>query len=91
MRVAEKSFFLTLLKFTPNWDYKPTNEIQAVSPGVYTSDKILNSIAKDKVHLKCDVIAGFVVNGTREPISFISDKPSGFEVFCEATRIHYKK
>ena len=32
LRFDEKSFFHTLLGFTPYWDYK--------APGVYTSDKI---------------------------------------------------
>ena len=34
LRLDERSFFHTLLGFTPYWDYK--------APGVYTSDKILN-------------------------------------------------
>ena len=34
LRFDERSFFHTLLGFTPYWDYKP--------PGVYTSDKNLN-------------------------------------------------
>ena len=34
---------------------------------------------RDKIHLKCDVIDGSVVNGLRQPIlfSFTLDKPSG--------------
>ena len=39
LRFDKKSFFHTLLGFTPHWDYKPTNAIHADSPGVYTSDK----------------------------------------------------
>ena len=42
LRLDEKSFFNTLLGFTPLWDYKPTNAIHADSPDVNTSDKILN-------------------------------------------------
>ena len=30
----DKSFFKISLEFTPNWDYKPTNAIDAVSHGV---------------------------------------------------------
>ena len=43
--------------------------------------------------MKCDCIDGSVVNGIREPIlfSFVSDKPSGYKVFCEPETIHYKK
>ena len=41
LRFDKKSFFHTLLDFTPYWDYKPTNAIFADAPGVYTNDKIL--------------------------------------------------
>ena len=34
LRVDEKSFFHTILGFTPYWDYKPTNAIFADAPGV---------------------------------------------------------
>ena len=85
LRFDERSFFHTLLGFTPYWDYK--------SPGVYTCDKILNLSTVNKIHLKCDVIDGSVVNGIRQPIlySFVLDKPSGFKVFSEPETIHYKK
>ena len=39
LRFDEKSFFHTLLGFTPYWDFKPTNAVYADSPGVFTSDK----------------------------------------------------
>ena len=59
--------------------YKPTKAIHADSPGVYTSDKLFT---KDKIHLKCEVIDGSVVIGSRQPLlfSFVLDKPSGYEV-----------
>ena len=43
--------------------------------------------------MKCDVIDDSVVDGVRQPIlySFDLDKPSGYKVFCEPERIHYKK
>ena len=46
-----------------------------------------------KIHLKCDVSDGSLVNGSRKPIlySFVLDKPSGYKVFCEPETIHYKK
>ena len=91
---GEKSFFHTLLGFTPYWDYKPTNAIHADAPGVYTSDKIiLNLNTLKKVHLKCDCIDGSVQNGVRQPIlfRFVLDKPSGYKIFCEPETIHYKK
>ena len=42
LRFDEKSFLNILLGFAPYWDYKPTNAIHSDSPGVYTSDRILN-------------------------------------------------
>ena len=93
-RFDKKSFFHTLLGFTPYWDYKPTNAIHADTPGVYTSDKVilyLNTI--NKIHLKCDCIDGSIQDGARQPIlySFVLDKPSGYKVFCQPETIHYKK
>ena len=38
----EISFFNTLLGFAPYWDYKPTDAIHVDSPGVYTSEQVLN-------------------------------------------------
>ena len=93
LRFDERSFFRTLLGFEPYWDYKPTNTHHIPIPGVYTSDKILNLTTTSKIHLKCDVIDGSVVDGVRQPIlySFVLDKPSGYKVFCEPETIHYKK
>ena len=94
LRFDEKSFFHTILGFTPYWDSKPTNAIFADAPGVYTSDKIiLNLNTINKIHLKCDCIDGSTQDGIRQPIlfSFVSDKPSGYKVFCQPERIHYKK
>ena len=36
-RFDEKSVFITLLGFTPYWDFKPTNASHVDSPGVFTS------------------------------------------------------
>ena len=76
LRFDEKSFFHTLLAFEPFWDYKPTNSNHVAIPDVYTSDKVLNLSTTNKIHLKCDVINGSVVNGCRQPIlySFVIDK-----------------
>ena len=41
LRFNERSFFHTLLGFTPYWDYKPTNSNNVAIPGVYTSGKII--------------------------------------------------
>ena len=85
IRFDEKSFFSTILDFTPGWDYKHYNQ--------YLTQKIVNLSSTNKIHLKCDVIEGSVVNGDRQPIlySFVSDKPSGYKVFSEPETIHYKK
>ena len=83
IRFDEKSFFSTILGFTPGWDYKHYNQ--------YLSQKIVNLSSTNKIHLKCDCIDGSVVNGIREPIlfSFVLDKSSGYKVFCERETIHY--
>ena len=85
IRFDEKSFFSTILGFTPGWDYKHYNQ--------YLSQKIVNLNSTNKIHLKCDIIDGSVVNGIRQPIlySFVLDKPSGYKVFCQPETIHYKK
>ena len=85
-RFDERSFFHTLLGFTPYWAYKPS--------GVYANDKvILNLNTIEKIHLKCDCIDGSIQDGVRQPIlfSFVLDKPAGYKVFCEPETIHYKK
>ena len=85
IRFDEKSFFSSILGFTPGWDYKHYNQ--------YLSQKIVNLSSTNKIHLKCDVIDGSVVNGIRQSIlySFVLDKPAGYKVFCEPETIHYKK
>ena len=59
----------------------------------YISQKIVKLSTTKRIHLKCDVIDGSVVNGVRQPIllSFDIDKPSEYKVFCEPETIHYKK
>ena len=71
VRFDEKSFFSTILGFTPGWDYKHYNQ--------YLSQKIVNLSSTNKIHLKCDAIDGSVVNGVRQPIlySFVLDKKPG--------------
>ena len=83
LRYHKKSFFNTLLGFSPYWEYKTTNAFHADSPGVYISDKISNLKTIDKNYMKRDVIAGSIQNGLRQPIfcSFVLDKPSGYIYF----------
>ena len=94
LRFDDKSFFHTLLGFSPYWDYKPTNSNHVAIPGVNTSDEIiLNLNTTNKIHLKCDCIDGSIQDGARQPIlfSFVLDKPAGYKVFCEPETIHYEK
>ena len=81
----EKSFFSTILGFTPGWDYINYNQ--------YLSKKIVNLSSTTKIYLKCDAVDGSVVNGIRQPIlySFVLDKKPGYKVFSEPETIHYKK
>ena len=85
IRFDEKSFFSTVLGFTPGWDSKHYNK--------YTSQKVVNLGSTNKIHLKCDCIDGSVLNGLRQPILYSSvlDKLPGYKVFSEPETIHYKK
>ena len=85
IRFDEKSFFITILSFTPGWDEKQYNE--------YTSQKIVNLSNTNKRHLKCDCIDDSVVSGLRQPTlySFVLDKLPGYKVFSDSETIHYKK
>ena len=85
IRFDENSFFSSIFGFTSGWDYKHYNQ--------YLSQKIVNLSNTNKIHLKCDVIEGSVVNGIRQSIlySFVLDKPSGYKVFSEPETIHNKK
>ena len=57
IRFDEKSFFSTILGFTPDWDYKHYNK--------YVSQKIVILSNTNKMHLKCDCINGSIQNGSR--------------------------
>ena len=85
IRFGEKSFFSTIIGFTPGWVYKHYIK--------YTSQKLVNLGNTNKIHLKCDCIDGSVLNGLRQPIlySFVIDKLPGYELFSEPETIHYKK
>ena len=85
IRFDEKSFFSTILGFIAGWDYKHFN--------LYLSQKIVKLSSTNKLDLKADIIDGSIVHGVRQPIiySFVLNKLSGYKVFCEPERIHYKK
>ena len=75
--------------------------LSSVSTHIGIISIIINKLAKkivhlgstNKLHLKCDVIDGSVVDGVRQPIlySFVLDKKPGFIVFCKPETIQYKK
>ena len=81
----EKSFFSTILDFTPHWDYKHYNKS--------ISQKIMNLSTTNKIHLKCKVIDSSVVNRVRELliISFLLDKPSGYKFFVNLKQFIMEK
>ena len=72
LRFDEKSFFQTLSNYPPppQWNNKPTNEIHADFLDVFTSEIVMKLSTKDKIHLKCDVIDGSVLNGSRLPVLY---------------------
>ena len=76
---TNKSFFYTILGFTQSHSY-PLDDIDGfyqLIPASYKSDKSINITRVVKVHLKCNVVDGSIVNGVREPIlySFALDQP----------------
>ena len=85
LRFDEKSFFSTILGFPPYWDYKSYKE--------YVGEKIINLSTIDKNHLKCDVIDGSVVNGSRQPIlyRFVSDSLQVTKYFARRKQFIMKK
>ena len=70
LRFNEKTFYKSLLGFTQFLDYKTFNAIHADNPGPYTGDKILKLSTIDKIHLKCDITDGSVLNGLGQTLLF---------------------
>ena len=92
---TNKSFFYTKLGFTQSHQ-GPLNDIEGfyqILPGSYKSDKPINITGIDKVHLKCNVVDGSIVNGVREPIlySFALDQPPGHKIYKEPKVKLFKK
>ena len=61
--------------------------------GLYEGNKPIKITGIDKVHLKCDVVDGSIVNGVREPIlySFALDQPPGHKIYKEPKVKLFKK
>ena len=89
LRFDEKSFFNTILGFSPHWDYKNI----ASYDGEYYSEKNRDLGMTIKIHLKCDIIDGSVINGIRQPILFslVLDKPPGYKLFATLKQYTTKK
>ena len=92
---TNKSFFYTILGFTQSHQ-GPLIDIEGfyqILPGSYKSDKPINITGIDKVHLKCNVVDGSIVNGVREPIlySFALDQPPGHKIYKEPKVKLFKK
>ena len=84
---TNKSFFYTILGFTQSHQ-GALNDIEGfyqILPGSYKFDNPVNNTGIDKVHLKCNVVDGSIVNGVREPIlySFALDQPPGHKIYKE--------
>ena len=92
---TNKSFFYTILGFTQSHQGF-LNDIEGfyqIIPGAYKSDKPINITGIDKVHLKCNVVDGSIVNGVREPILyyFALDQPPGHKIYKEPKVKLFKK
>ena len=92
---TNKSFFYTILGFTQSHQ-GPFNDIEGfyqILSGLYKSDKPVNITGIDKVHLKCNVVDGSIMNGTRESIlySFSLDQPPGHKIYKEPKVKLFKK
>ena len=69
---TKKTFFYSLLGFTQSHQ-GPLNDIEGfyqILAGSYEGDRPINITGIDKVHLKCNVVDGSIVNGKRESILF---------------------
>ena len=92
---TEKSIFYIILGFTRSCSY-PLDDIDGLYQliaGSYKSDRPINITGIDKVHLKCNVVVGSIVNGTREPIlySFALSSPPGHKIYKEPKVKLFKK
>ena len=63
IKFEEKSFFSTVLGFTPGWHYKHYIE--------YISEKNVNFNTTKKTQLESDVVDGKFQNGLRQPIILV--------------------
>ena len=76
LRLNKKSFFSSVLGFSPYWDSKNYGNENY-------SEKNRDLSIINKLHLKCDVTDGSVLGGIRQAIfySFVLDKPPVYRVY----------
>ena len=91
----EKSFFYTILGFIQSRCF-PLDDIDGfyqLIAGSYKIDKPINITGIDKVHLKCDCIQGYIINGVKECIlySFALSSPPGYKIYKEPRVKLFKK
>ena len=88
---TNESFFYTILGFTQSHSY--IDGFYQLIAGSYKSDKPIDLTGIDKVHLKCNVVDGSIVNGVREPIlySFALDQPPGHKIKKDPKVKFFKK
>ena len=58
----EKSFFSTILGFTPVWDYEHYID--------YVSQKNVNRSTTNKINMKCNCINGSLLDGCWQPMLY---------------------
>ena len=81
LRFDHKWFLSSILFVASHCDYKRNDE--------FFGEKIESTNKIDKIHSKCDATDGSVLNGVGQPalFSFVLDKTSGYNVFCEPETI----
>ena len=87
--ITDKSFFYAILGFTQRCSYNLVDidglRVYQLIAGSYESEKSNIITGKYKVHLNCDCIQGYVINGAREHIfyRFVLNKPTFHKIFKE--------
>ena len=78
-------FFYTSLEFTRSQSYPLDNKggFYRLIAASYKSERLINFIGFEKVHLKADCIPGTIVNGVGQAIlyKFAIDQPPGYKFF----------
>ena len=92
---TEKSFFYTILGFTRSHS-SLLDDIEGfyqMIGGSYKCDKPINNTGIDKVHLKCNVVDGTIINGIREPIlySFVFSPSPAHKLNNQPRSKHFKR